>query len=246
MSTAGQPALPADPDWRHYAQCFDREYLGEVPPSEARYGWKCYGLAVHEGDVVLAGLCQPVRYLSGTHVAGCSGIHAELVSAAASRVFSGAPRRQGPKPGAPGPCTSPPGWGCPGRCGMHSNLYLEECRSGNTQAVIALTASSGRIIRADSGIGEAWRAETCQILALLVSEAAADVENLPALRTVLGTRYGNARQYCPVYLVQPAPGTVPDDDGTIALESFVLRAEELGMPAVARGGRGAAGREVRP
>lgn len=204
---------------------------GRRAKADARDGWKCYealsGEFTRDGDwetcsPILGGLCTDALYPTKTAEARCAGIPAERYTARWSPQYlerTSTERFQ--------PCRPAVTWGCPARCGLHSNLYMDEARHGVPVAAMALTRSWGQVIRCDSGIGEAWRAQHCQIKRLFVAEKFATI------RDRNDARRGFARRYkCRVEVV-------PNDGrqtrvGLLPVAAFVEAAEALHLPAIQR------------
>lgn len=146
---------------------------------------------------ILGGLCTDATYKTSTDTARCAGIPADkhLNPLNIWRYDQKVNRTRFT------PCRPAPTWGCPARCGMHSNVYMDEARHGIPVAALALTRSWVQVIRCDSGIGDAWRAQHCRIEVLFIAERFSTLrtEATPATGSPAGT--GSRSTSCP----GPAP-----------------------------------------
>lgn len=222
------------PEWlvdltAYYAVKYDRSY-SVVDEADARAGWKCYSAedgGYHRGGTggvcrpLLGGLCIATTYKASVDHARCAGIpHEKRWTTRDLREHRVNSKRFTP-------CKPAASWGCPARCGLYSNVFMAESRHGASIAAMALTSSWGQVIRCDSGIGEAWRAQTIRIEHLFLAEKFA------TLRTEGDARRGFAERYgCPVDVVPADQDT--HRDGRQPVASFVVVAGELGLPALHR------------
>jgi hypothetical protein len=188
------------------ARKLDIDLFEDVPAGHGLPGWKAFGCwwDPYLARPVLGGLCQvDARYPGGDDRAVCSGF----------------------PDWAWEPCDDVPGWGCPRRCGYHSNRTLFGARSGDPQFVVGFTRSHGRVVRGTSpALGEPiWRSERFSINHLFVSKGFVGGSH----SAFVGALQGAYR--VPVTMVgrrsadrfEPSP-----------FEVFVEAADKAGLPAV--------------
>lgn len=215
----------------YYGDKYDREDLGVIDKANARPGWKCF--SVIDGGYrrdgtggkcrpLLTGLCADVAYKASVDHARCAGIPAEKYLSPLSPRYG-----QRHRTDRFTPCRPAPTFGCPARCGLHSNLFMAEARHGMPVAAMALTSSWGQLIRCDSGIGEAWRAQTCRIERLFIAEKFATIRTEGDAGRGFRDRYGSPVEVVPADANTHRTGLQP-------VASFVTVAEGLGLPALHR------------
>jgi hypothetical protein len=208
----------------YYADKYDCDDLGVIDEADALPGWKCFqcldGGCARSGAggvcrPILGGLCTPGTYKTNVDHAKCAGVPAEKHLSVWSPRYN-----QRVDTTRFAPCRPAPTWGCPARCGLHSNVYMAEARHGMPVAAIALTRSWGQVIRADSGIGDAWRAQHCRIIHLFIAE------KFSTIRTSGDAHRGFKRRYrCPVTVV---PGG--DRAGLIPVPGYLEAADAAALP----------------
>lgn len=236
--TAVRPDATPDELREHFAK-FDREDLGVVDEADAVIGWKTFvpldrdttGRTVW--PPVLGGwLMGDTRYPTRVTTARCSGRSKPLYGPLAQIQTIGAKllRQAGLPAEDPGvrfdlePCDPPVTWGCPARCGLHSNRWLVDDRHVHPRPAVALVAHYGRVIRSFD-LTDEWRSEYLRIDHLLLAEPFTQHPRHDALA-------GWERRYgVPITAVS---SRAKDADRMLPLQRFVETARDLDLPAIHR------------